>query len=145
MYEILWVQYRPLINSENILTQIKESCMWLASGLLVYLRAGLVGSLTCVLAKTKKMTQEGGGHRTRTGTSSPFSQCRHGSMPELSELHGYGATGLHSRSQGYGEREEGKGVQSWGFPMGLLLKKEGTTGGHGWRPASSWRALYRKG
>ena len=52
-------------------------------------------------------------------------------MPELSKLHGYGATGLHSRSQEYGEREEGKGVQSWGFPMGLMLKKEGTTGGHG--------------
>jgi len=24
---------------------------------------------------------------------------------------------------------------------GLLLKKEGATGGHGWRPASSWGAL----
>ena len=49
MHEILWLQYRALINSENRLTQIKESCTWLASGLLVYLRAGLVGSLTCVL------------------------------------------------------------------------------------------------
>ena len=49
-------------------------------------------------------------------------------MPELSELHGYGATGLHSRSQGYGEREEGKGVQSWGFPMGVTAEKGGDHG-----------------
>ena len=46
-------------------------------------------------------------------------------MPELPELHGNGATGLHSRSQGYGEREEGKGVQSWGFPTGVAAEKGG--------------------
>ena len=68
------------------------------------------------------------GSREQTGTSSPFSPCRHGSMPELSELHGYGATSLHSRSQGYGEREEGKGVQSWGFPMGVTAEKGGDHG-----------------
>jgi len=119
-----------------------RSVAWAAG--LGFAFSGLVPNLLNRLASLNKTGWERGS-RERTGTSSPFSQCRHGSMPELSELHGYGATGLHSRSQGYGEREEGKGVQSWGFPMGLLLKKEGTTGGHGWRPASSWRALYRKG
>ena len=107
---------------------------------LAFAFSGLVSNLFNRLDSLNQTGWERGS-RERTGTSSPFSQCRHGSMPELSELHGYGATGLHSRSQGYGEREEGKGVQSWGFPTGLLLKKEGTMGGHGWRPASSRRAL----
>ena len=49
-------------------------------------------------------------------------------MPELSELHGNGATDLHSRSQGYGEREEGKGVQSWGFPTGVAAEEGGRHG-----------------
>jgi len=42
------------------------------------------------------------------------------------------------------ERREG-GFDLGASQQGLLRKKEGATGGHGWRPADSWRALYRKG
>ena len=35
------------------------------------------------------------------------------------------------------ERGFDLGTSEWG----LLLNKEGATGGHGWRPASSWGAL----
>ena len=89
--------------------------------------SGLISNLFNRLDSLNKTGWERGS-REQTGTSSPFSQCRHGSMPELSELHGYGATSLHSRSQGYGEREEGKGVQSWGFPMGVTAEKGGDHG-----------------
>ena len=49
MHEILWLQYRALINSENRLTQMKGSCTWLAGGLHVHLRDGLVDSFICGL------------------------------------------------------------------------------------------------
>ena len=52
-------------------------------------------------------------------------------MPELSELHGYGATGLHSRSQGYGDTEEGKGVQLWWLRAWEMEVGYGGHGGHG--------------
>ena len=41
------------------------------------------------------------------------------------------------------ERRE-RGFDLGASQRGLLRKKEGATGGHGWRPASSWRALYMK-
>ena len=103
-------------------------CTWLASGLLVHLRAGLVApSLVCWLKQNKRHRREGS-RGPEQGRRPRFSQCRHGSMPKLSELHGYGATSLHSRSQGYGEREEGKEVQSWGFPTGVAAEKGGDHG-----------------
>jgi len=41
------------------------------------------------------------------------------------------------------ERRE-RGFDLGASQRGLVRKKEGATGGHGWRPASSWRALYMK-
>ena len=42
------------------------------------------------------------------------------------------------------ERRE-RGFDLGASQRGLLRKTGGATDGHGWRPANSWRALYRKG
>ena len=88
--------------------------------------SGLVPNLLNRLASLNKAGWERGSREQ--GLRPHFLQCRHGSMPELSELHGDGATGLYFRSQGYGEREEGKGVQSWGFPTGVAAEEGGRHG-----------------
>ena len=88
--------------------------------------SGPVPSSLNKLASLNKAGWERGSREQ--GLRPHFLQCRHGSMPELSELHGDGATGLYFRSQGYGEREEGKGVQSWGFPTGVAAEEGGRHG-----------------
>ena len=76
----------------------------------------LVGPVSSSLNRLASLNKAGWERGSREqGLRPHFLQCRHGSMPELSELHGDGATGLYFRSQGYGEREEGKGVQFWGL------------------------------
>ena len=78
--------------------------------------SGPVPSSLNRLASLNKAGWERGSRKQ--GLRPHFLQCRHGSMPELSELHGDGATGLYFRSQGYGEREEGKGGSILGLPDG---------------------------
>ena len=141
MYEILWVQYRPLINSENRLTQIKGGCTWLASGLLVYLRAGLVArSLVCWLKQNKRHRREGS-RGPEQGRLPRFPSAA--MVACLSSLSSTG-TALQAsifEAKGMVRERRARGFNLGASRRGLLLKKEGATSGHGWRPASSWGAL----
>ena len=145
MYEILWVQYRPLINSENRLTQIKGGCTWLASGLLVYLRAGLVARLlVCWLKQNKRHRREGSrgpeqGRRPRFPSAAmaacPSSLSSTGTALPASILE---AKGMVRERRARGFIFGGSGHGRWRWATVATAAMAMVTG-------SSWRALHRKG
>ena len=49
------------------------------------------------------------------------------------------------KTEGMARERMERGFDLGASERGLLLNKVGATGGHGWRPASSWGALLRQG
>ena len=102
--------------------------------------SGLVSNLFNRLDSLNKTGWERGS-RNEQGLRPRFPSAAMAACPSSLSSTGTALPASILDAKGMVRERRARGFNLGASRRGLLLKKEGATGGHGWRPASSWGAL----
>jgi len=103
--------------------------------------SGLVPNLFNRFASLNKTGWEREGHGNEQGLRPRFPSAAMAACPSSLSSTGTALPASILEAKGMVRERRARGFNLGASRWGLLLKKEGTTGGHGWRPASSRGAL----